>query len=81
MKVTPLQAANVKMRAELDCADIWQAVLAKIGNVKVMGEVRVFIEVPGGGDWSGMDLDVDARNPVVVEYTVETTPGHPVFDT
>lgn len=32
----------------------------------------VFVEVPGGGDWSNCDLEIDDRRPLIVTFqTVE----------
>lgn len=31
-------------------------------------EVRIYFAVPGGGDWSNTDIDIDDKNPVRVEW-------------
>ena len=33
---------------------------------------RVFIRVPGGGDWSNTDLDIDLQCPLVITFKKET---------
>lgn len=30
---------------------------------------EMIIRVPGGGDWSNMDLDIDKTNPIKVSWT------------
>ncbi len=30
--------------------------------------VEIFVRVPGGGDWSGMDLEIDGDEEVVVRW-------------
>jgi len=40
---------------------------------RLIGEISVKVTVPGGGDWSGMDLDLD-NAPVRVEW-VEVNEG------
>ena len=73
MKLNQRQPSTVKMSAELDSADLWEFVKSKFGGVpmKVVGPVRVYIDVPGGGDWSGCPLDVSADRPVIVEWEAE----------
>lgn len=40
------------------------------------GSSRVFFSVPGGGDWSNMDIDITPEDPLVllVERVTETEP-------
>lgn len=33
-------------------------------------EVKVYFTVPGGGDWSGMNVEIDNKDAVIVKYTV-----------
>lgn len=33
---------------------------------------RVFVRVPGGGDWSNTDLDIDFQCPLVIVFKKET---------
>jgi len=35
-------------------------------------EVRIYFEVPGGGDWSNTTIDIDDKRPVTVEWVIET---------
>lgn len=32
-------------------------------------DVRVYFQVPGGGDWSNMAVDIDDEHPVYVQWT------------
>lgn len=36
-------------------------------------KVDVYVSVPGGGDWSNQDLEIDTDCPVKVTIQVETT--------
>ena len=38
----------------------------------VSGEVSVFFDVPGGGDWSNTRIDIDKQNTIGVRYTEVT---------
>ena len=39
------------------------------------GNEKVVFHVPGGGDWSHMDVDIDQDNPICVSYEINTTEG------
>ena len=41
--------------------------LADQGHI-IPASASIFIRVPGGGDWSNMDLDVDKDRPVIVRW-------------
>lgn len=32
-------------------------------------DARVYFVVPGGGDWSNTDIDIDRNHPICVEWT------------
>lgn len=32
-------------------------------------DADIFVKIPGGGDWSGQNLDIDSTIPIHVEYT------------
>lgn len=32
-------------------------------------DLRIYVRVPGGGDWSNTDLDISASNPVCIKWT------------
>jgi hypothetical protein len=37
-------------------------------GVIIPSDAKITVQVPGGGDWSNTELDVDDKNPVVVEW-------------
>lgn len=41
-----------------------------------VGHVRIYFAVPGGGDWSNTDVDIDKSNPVRAEWSVVTEARH-----
>jgi hypothetical protein len=42
----------------------------RASGYKVPFTARVFVRVPGGGDYSNMSLDIDATVPLVVEFEI-----------
>lgn len=38
----------------------------------VPSNATVIVTVPGGGDWSNTELDIDTRTPVTIEWTERT---------
>jgi len=32
-------------------------------------EAEIVFRVPGGGDWSGLDIDIDLHNPIHITWT------------
>jgi len=42
-------------------------------GVTVDRAAQIFVQVPGGGDWSGTDLEVSDGRPVVITWTTEET--------
>jgi len=38
----------------------------------VSARIRIFVEVPGGGDWSNEDLEIGERTPLIVEVTTSS---------
>jgi hypothetical protein len=36
-------------------------------------DVRVFVKVPGGGDWSNSELEIDMDTPIVLQYTEKSS--------
>lgn len=63
MKTTTEVVSNVKFT--LNGADL----LHYMNIPKDAYDVRVFIKIPSGGDYSGMDLDVTNERESVVEVT------------
>lgn len=59
------------LECEVTAVDILQLVRAQV-HIPSGVPVRIFVEVPGGGDWSHTDLDI-AEHPVQVraEWSIE----------
>lgn len=34
--------------------------------------LQVYFAVPGGGDWSNTDVDIDSKNPIRVQWQITT---------
>lgn len=47
--------------------------LLRAKGVQVPVSAEVVVNVPGGGDWSGMELDIDRDTKVRVKFTQTTT--------
>lgn len=60
---------SVRVDGELTFADLAKLVRAQVG-VPAGASVRLYVDVPGGGDWSNTDLDVEDHP---VKFTVEWT--------
>lgn len=54
----------------LTAHDIINALNASGQNISLAAAVT--FKVPGGGDWSGMSIDITSEDPVIVEFTEET---------
>lgn len=52
-------------RVEVDAEDIRKLVGAP-------ETAEVYVSVPGGGDWSNMDLTIDKKHTITVEWTDES---------
>jgi len=63
MKITRKTETVQHTRIQITGRDILRLVS---GKVKVTKETRVFFSVPGGGDYSGMDIEIDIDNPITV---------------
>lgn len=62
---------TTKRILKMDRGDLIQT-LINIGY-DVPRNAEVFIHVPGGGDWSNMNLDVDSDSPLTITWTETTT--------
>lgn len=40
-------------------------------GMNLPANARIFFAVPGGGDWSNIDIDISGENPICVEWTTE----------
>jgi hypothetical protein len=43
-------------------------VLRESGYAGLPDDAQVFVEVPGGGDWSNTDLSIEQRTPIRVRW-------------
>lgn len=69
MKSTLISKEKAKYRLEFSASDIVKALKA-YGFIDKDIEVKeIYVPVPGGGDYSGMNLDIDTFCPLVL--TVE----------
>jgi len=49
--------------------------LRRDGQAIPKSGVDVTVRVPGGGDWSNMNLDIDDDTPIQISFTEITTEG------
>ena len=49
------------------------ALLRDAGMWAFPDDANVYVQVPGGGDWSNTALDIDDEHPIVVRWKEETT--------
>lgn len=56
---------------EIDAAAMRNLLNAAGVEIPEDTEVRIYFAVPGGGDWSNTNIDIDAKHPVYVEWTIE----------
>lgn len=55
---------------ELNQADILE-LLRKAGHdIPEQAVLRVYFAVPGGGDWSNTDIDIDKNHPLRIEWKI-----------
>jgi hypothetical protein len=56
---------------ELTDADIIPSIFERIKKELpegvAIGDARMYINIPGGGDWSNMELEVSKNHPLIVE--------------
>lgn len=55
---------------EIDDKDILEFVRSKKQYIPADAKMRVFIKIPGGGDWSNKEFDITAEDPIrmIVEW-------------
>ena len=49
----------------------------KIEKLKIPKDALVYIEVPGGGDWSNIDLEVSSEHKIHIVWSVTTNETSP----
>lgn len=58
-----------RVRVEVTAADIREWLRRDERFVDLPDDAEVIVPVPGGGDWSHMDLDIGHDAPLVVRWT------------
>jgi hypothetical protein len=55
-------------------ADQLLDMLRTVYNLQIPGgsKTKVFVHVPGGGDWSNTDLDIDGDSPITIRWSQTT---------
>lgn len=66
-KTRTVTTRTVTVQGELGLKDLTHLVRAQVG-VPPGAVVHMYVEVPGGADWSSMDLDIEDHP---VKFTVE----------
>lgn len=62
---------TTKGSIELNAADVVELLRAR-ADIPAAATMRVYFAVPGGGDWSNTDIDVDDRNPLRLDWELVT---------
>jgi hypothetical protein len=72
-KTTKTRRVSTRVELELDAKEIGliKAVRRAAGAPK-SATVRLYVSVPGGGDWSNEDLNLGDMHPLRAEVTWET---------
>lgn len=71
LNVTKTITTRRQIRLEIHRAHIIQMV-KELGYGLIPKDARIFVDVPGGGDWSNMELNIDDDRPVVVTWSEVT---------
>jgi hypothetical protein len=58
---------RVTKRLELTGEDI-RGLLEAAADLQIPSTADIYIQIPGGGDWSNTSLDVDKKNPIVITW-------------
>ena len=70
IRTTVTKTTAKKVTIEVDAVTLIEALRAN--GVKIPGDAKVYVTVPGGGDWSHTDLDIDDDAPLTIEYEEHT---------
>ena len=69
MKINKQETRSVKKTITLDRDDILEFLRDKyVFPDEELNSLNIYIRVPGGGDWSNTNLDIDNLNPIVIEF-------------
>lgn len=67
IKRTTTTSGSIELNAA-DIAELLRKAGVEIPASAVTSGMRVYFAVPGGGNWSNTDVDIDDKNPVRVEW-------------
>lgn len=70
IKVKTVTTVDRTLRIELTRDDILR--LLRADGYKIPNDADVEFRVPGGGDWSNMDVGIDEENPVSIRWKEKT---------
>lgn len=65
---TKTTRVETRKRIELTDLDLRSLIKTATGN-DLPARAEIFIEVPGGGDWSNTSLGVNKETPVIIAWT------------
>lgn len=59
---------EVRKRVELSGGELRKLIKTATGQ-DLPARAEIFVEVPGGADWSNTSLNIDNRTPVIITWT------------
>lgn len=65
------RSCEIRLNRE-DLLTAVQQVFEEHGNDSIPDDAEIAFNVPGGGDWSSMSIDINDENPVVISWTEES---------
>lgn len=68
-KTTTVTTIVERHELEFDCLKIRRLLLAAGFVVPEKCDLRIYVAIPGGGDWSNTDFDISREHPLCVEWT------------
>lgn len=71
-KVEELKVTTTTRTVKLTAEDIISQLRARGIEVPLYSTVKVYFTVPGGGDWSGENVDIDKDNPITIIISTQT---------
>ena len=68
------RTTRVEVSGELDIDSLYELVARAVPDAPESATINLHVTIPGGGDWSNTDLDLDLRRTVkfTVTWTEET---------
>lgn len=71
-KITKTVSTTIETRIELTSKDIMD-LLKTAGIIEGKQKCTVIFNVPGGGDWTSMPIEIDKDNPICISCLIETS--------